>query len=330
MNKRIKIVVCILLLAFLGLAGYFYSVSNAETKNNAAGKKVLCRLAYTSKGYYAPQFIAARKGWFNSDTVLVEEVKLGMSAGIMAAEALVSGSADIAAMGDVPALICFASKRDCVLLSAFIDGERMHSLIAGKDSGIESPADLAGKRVGVQFGSSTHGAIYQYLRHNNIDPETVDLVNMPQKDQVEALISGSIAALVASEPTPTLALAKVEGAYQVASLSGLGNDYPLMLLASREFAQKYPEAVSLVLSGTAKADSWINSDPKAAAKLTSTMTGLSPEIEETMFGKMEWEMRLDESVVKSLETTAQFLYSIGKLKTIPDVRKHLYLAPSGK
>ena len=324
MKKRTGIVWSILLLAVV--VGV-YLIFTGTAVDSKTGEKQVCRLAYTSKGYYAPQFLAARKGWFDSDRVQVQEVKLGMSAGIAAAEALVSGSADVAAMGDVPALICFNSKRDCVLLSAFIDGERMHSIIAGKDSGIKKPADLVGKKIGVQFGSSTHGAIYQYLRYNDIAPAAVTLVNMPQKDQVEALASGSIAALVASEPTPTLALAKVQGAYQVASLSGLGNEYPLMLLASREFAEKNPEAIRVVLAGTAKAVDWINTDSRAAAELTATMTGASAEFEEAIFHKMEWRLRLDESVIQSLESTGKFLHDIGKLKTLPDIRKHLYVFP---
>ena len=76
-----------------------------QTQGQTQSQAQVCRLAYTAKGYYAPQFLAMRKGWFEADGVKVQEVNLGMSAGVAGAEALVSGSADVAVMGDVPALI---------------------------------------------------------------------------------------------------------------------------------------------------------------------------------------------------------------------------------
>ncbi len=280
----------------------------------------VCRLAYTSKGYYAPQFLASRRGWFDAPGVEVREVKLGMSAGIAAAEALVSGSADVAVMGDVPALICLASARDCVVVAAFGGGERMHSIIVPGDSGIASPGDLAGKRLGVQFGSSTHGAVHLYFAARGVDPARVDLVNMPQKDLIEALISGSIEALAASEPTPTLALDRIAGAEVLDELSGLGNDYPLLIVATRRFVQARPGAIRAVVAGTRKAVAWINADPDAAAAATAKVTGAPAALESAMFRKMTWRVRLDERVVRSLRQTARVLHGAGKLPRLPDVR----------
>lgn len=293
---------------------------NSPPKGKA--ENTVCRLAYTAKGYYAPQFLASRKGWFAAKGVTVQDVPLGMSAGIAGAEALVSGSADVAVMGDVPALIALASNRDCVLIAAYGGGEKMHSIIATEKAGITKPADLAGKRLGVQFGSSTHGAVYLYLEHNGIDPATVKLVNMPQKDLIEGLQSDSIDALAASEPTPTLALKKVPGAHEVAVLSGLGNDYPLLLVASKAFADAHPDAIRAIVAGTRKAVDWINTDPDAAGAATAAVTGAPASVEADMFRKMDWKVRLDDQTIDSLNKTAAFLHSIGKLKQIPDVKAH--------
>ncbi len=280
----------------------------------------VCRLAYTAKGYYAPQFLAARRGWFAADGVRVEEVKLGLSAGIAAAEALVSGSADVAVMGDVPALIALASPRDCVLIAAYGGGEQMHALVVPGDSPIRAPADLAGRRVGVQFGSSTHGAVHLYLRHHGVDVDTVQLVNLPQKDLIEALISGSIDCLAASEPTPMLCRRNLPGARELAVLAGLGNDYPLQIVATRAFAEAHPQAVQAVVDGTRRAVEWINTDPDAAAAATAALTGAPPALEAAMFRRMQWRIRLDDRVVASLSQTADFLHRIGKLPHKPDVR----------
>lgn len=78
-----------------------------------------CRLAYTAKVQYAPQILALKKGWLSAPGVEFKAIDLGMSTGIAAAEAVVSGSADVAVMGDVPAIIALASARPCVLVCSY-------------------------------------------------------------------------------------------------------------------------------------------------------------------------------------------------------------------
>lgn len=320
---RPNTVPCRVALLLLGvLAGLLLAGCHRDAETTAENQGVVCRLAYTAKGHYAPQFLASRKGFFAKDGVRVRDVPLGMSAGVAAAEALVSGSADVAVMGDVPALIALASPRDCVLVAAYGGGEKMHSIITTGKTGIAAPADLAGKRLGVQFGSSTHGAVALFLKHLGLAPSAVTLVNMPQKDLIEGLTSGSIDALAASEPTPTLALGKIPGARELACLSGLGNDYPLLIVADRAYAKAHPEAIRAVVDGTRQAVAWINADPDGAARETALVTGAPADLEAAGMRRLDWQVRLDEPVLKSLEQTAAFLHRVGKLKTLPDVRAH--------
>lgn len=294
------------LCAVLGAA----CASSADVAKNP----VICRLAYTAKVHYAPQILAFRQGWFAAKDVKIVDVKLGMSAGIAAAEALVSGSADVAVMGDVPGIISLASKRECVLVAAYGGGERMHSIVVAASSGIRKPEDLIGKRLGVQFGSSTHGAVYLYLKRHNIDPSRVTLVNMPQKDVIEALIGGSIDALAASDPTPSLAQTKAKGAWELACLSGLDNDYPLVIIATRSFADVHPEAVRAIVAGTRKGVAWIKKDANGAARELAKVTGAPVDLEINSLHKLEWVVKLDERTIKSLNATATFLHGIDRLK----------------
>jgi ABC-type nitrate/sulfonate/bicarbonate transport system substrate-binding protein len=320
MKLKSKSITLFTLTALLSLL--FLATAGGESHAAGTEKPVVCRLAYASKVHYAPQILASRKGWFAANGVVVQNLKLGMSAGIAGAEALVSGSADVAVMGDVPAIMALASRRDCVLVAAYGGGEKMHSIVVAAGSGITGPADLVGKRLGVQFGSSTHGAVQLYLKRHGIAPARVRLVNIPQKDLVEALISGAIDALAASDPTPAQAGSRVGGARELACLSGLGNDYPLVIVATRDFAAAHPEAVRAIIAGTRKGVDWINRDPAGAGRELALVTGASPEQETATLRKLKWRVTLDERVIRSLSMTAEFLRETGKLKRVPDVLRH--------
>ena len=47
---------------------------------------------------------------------------------------------------------------------------------------------------------------------------------------------------------------------------------------------------------------------------------MNAKMEQDTLAKLDWQVRLDEEIVASLEQTAAFLNSIGRLKKIPDIR----------
>ncbi len=80
------------------------------------------------------------------------------------------------------------------------------------ESGITSPADLKGKKVGVTFGSTVDLYLRQYLVANNMTIKDITRVNVRPPSLVSILDSGGVDAIVAWEPNLTRALDKVEGA----------------------------------------------------------------------------------------------------------------------
>lgn len=282
-----------------------------------------CRLAYTAKVQYAPQILAFKNNWFVAPGIRFVPVDLGMSTGIAAAEAMISGSADAAVMGDVPAIIAVASNFPCRLVCSYGGGENMHSLIVSEKSGIKTIADLAGKSIGAHFGSSAHGGLENFLAKNGL-AGSVKLINTPQKNLVEALASGSVDAILASEPAPSLVLEKVPGSRKLTTLAGLGNEYPLMLVVSEKFATAHPEAVAALVEGTRKGVDFISKERAAAAAELAKATGVAPKIEERSLGNLDWKVVMDGKIVDSLTNTAEFLHKNGRLKTVPDIAAKVY------
>jgi aliphatic sulfonates family ABC transporter substrate-binding protein len=279
------------------------------------------RIAYVQKIHYAPTIIAVKQGYFEAEGIKVKPVILAAGTGIVAAEALISGSADAAVMGDAPAIYAIASGKPLKIVACYGGGEKMHRIIAGKDSGIRKAQDLTGKTIAVNFGSSTHGALMLYLKKNGLDLSQVKIMNLNSSDMPEALATGQIDAVAGSEPIPSTVEMGAPESYELTTLSGLGNSYPLVLVVSTELAADNPRAVSALVRATAKAVRLMNEEPQRAAEIIAGATGATPQFELKVMQALEWRVRLDQEVRDSLEQTRDFLFDIKKIPVKPDLDK---------
>lgn len=275
------------------------------------------RLAYGRKVHYAPQILAAEKGYFDDEGIQVKEQIL--QAGIQCAEALRTGAADIGFMGDAPAVLCAAADTPVIIIAAYGGGETMHRIVAGPETKIRTPADLAGARLAVQKGSSTHGALLLFLEKHDITLDSVTLVDLNPNTMPDAVASGAVDAAAGSEPWPSNVEERVEGAREVAVLSGLGNVFPLVAVARRDVVQARPNDVIAVLRAVARGIAAINADPAAAATDLSAVTGVPAPSEQKILTSLQWKIRLDQSVRESLLQTAVFLKTMGRIQSVPDM-----------
>ncbi len=307
-----------------GALGFAAILLQCEREHTTGAAPVTCRLAWASKVHYAPQILADKMGWFANDSVRIVSVKLGVTTGIMAAEALISGSADIAVMGDAPALYALSSQRPCLLVAAYGGGKRMHRIITTRQSAVQTAEHLRGKKLAVQFGSSTHGALMLYLEKEGLAAESVQVLNMRFKDMADALAAGQIDLFAASEPMPALALQKNPDAREFAALDNLGNHFPLMMVTTERFAEKNPAAIELALEATRRGVDFINRSPDSAAVILSRVTGVEAAIEAEILSILDWNVRIDNEIIGSLKQTAQFLHGEGKLMRLPDIERMFY------
>ncbi|MBT7298827.1 MAG: aliphatic sulfonate ABC transporter substrate-binding protein [Victivallales bacterium] len=275
------------------------------------------RFAYARKIQYAPQILAAETGAFAKAGVEIEsQVLLG---GIQCAEALTTGAADMAAMGDVPALIAAASGMPVKIVLRYAGGERMHRIVAGPTAKIGSIADLAGKRIAVQKGSSTYGAFLRFCDKHGLGQGKVTLVDLHPKHMPEAIAANQVDAIVGSEPWPSNVEEAVPGSYEVCCLAGLGNDFPHVLVVSTRFAEAHPEQVRAAVLAIAEAVGQLNENPAVAAATIAKVTGVPAAREQRIIESLDWGARLDDTVRDSLQQTGEFLHRSGRIPVVPDL-----------
>lgn len=107
------------------------------------------------------------------------------AAGTDVIAAMASGDVVLSELGSSPLAIAASQGVDLQLI-AFSDViGKAESLIAHDGSGIESAADLKGKRVAVPVGSTAHYSLMGALQHEGIPEGDVTIMSMPP-DQISA------------------------------------------------------------------------------------------------------------------------------------------------
>jgi len=271
------------------------------------------RFAYQDRVADAVSMIAVEEGFFRDEGLDVKPFVF--SSGPACSETLLSGSADIGTMGDTTAVIAVA-RSPVKIIASHGGGEHRHRIIVAADSPIRSPADLAGRSVAVKKGTSTYGGLLAWADSLGLDLSRVKVTDMRPEDMADALLSGAIDAIVASEPTPSIV--EERGGRELATLGGLGNTYPILLVARDEFLADHSEAVRRFLRAMDRAASFIADDPEGTAAIVARKTGLSQATTERAMTHHYYRVQLDENTRASLGAIADFLVSQHTIESRPD------------
>lgn len=274
------------------------------------------RLTYSNKIDYEPLIIAQEKGFFKDEGLNV--TALVVSGGIQSAEALATGSADMGAMGDAPGVTLLAKNMGAKLVARYGDGEGQHRLVGWTD--IISVSDLQGKKVGVQFGSSSQGALLRLLEANGMSDDDITQVPLSPADMPNAVKTRQVDAIIGSEPWPN----NVENAngadvHEIANSSGLGSTYPLVLMVTQKLNDEKPEAVTAALKAIDRAIEYMDSNYDDAIALCAGKIGISAEDEKKCLTTVSYGLGLNETDVGSMRSVGEFLVSSGKITALPDI-----------
>jgi aliphatic sulfonates family ABC transporter substrate-binding protein len=143
-------------------------------------------------------FVARDMRLFEKAGIAASFVKF--EAGPPMIEAVRNGSIDLASVGSVAFLLGLAQGIDWVMIGINPEGAYSQGLVAGRDSGIKTPIDLKGKRVGLFKGATAHFGFLMLLRQHGIHADQVTIIHMTPAQQLKALEDRQIDAAMVWEP----------------------------------------------------------------------------------------------------------------------------------
>ena len=136
---------------------------------------------------------------------------------------------------------------------------------------LKEPKDFVGKKVGAPgLGAFLHVLFVKWLMDKGVDPKGVNFVEVSFPTMNDILKSGAVDAVLAGEPFITRMSNAGTGTAAFRYLQELNRSEPVIFYAaSRDWAQKNPEAIRKFREGIAEGAKIVNSDrDKAAASIS--------------------------------------------------------------
>lgn len=184
-------------------------------------------------------------------------------------QAVVGGSADFGFWGSTtPALAAMLAGSELVFNGFNIYSPRSTAVIAKKTSGINSVADLVGKRVAVNKAGLGEFLVVAALEQNGIDRSKVEFVYLNPPDAAPAFAQGKVDAW--SMWSPGVDISRFEN--DAKDVFNEGRDIKFLvdyssLVSTRQFSEENSELVRAVLDAYYKEGEWQSGNPAEAERI---------------------------------------------------------------
>jgi len=185
-------------------------------------------------------------------------------------EALAAGSIDAVVTSLMPVTTYAAKIPGDVKVVAML-GHSSYSLMVAKDSAVVAPAGLAGRTVGVSFGSDSHLDALVWLKDEKLD-DKVKLVNIAPEDLVTSLIDRSVDAIVIRQPQ-VLRLQQQSGARILRTWP-----FRFVSIVKTQFIASHPDAYQKYLVSLRQSLLYIAQHQQQAATWFGADLRISPDV----------------------------------------------------
>ena len=240
---------------------------------------------------YGPWWIAQEKGLFEKYGIQAELIDFVTDTEVNAAFA--SGNMDVANVASHTAIKLFANGVDLSVVLLEDVSTTADAILA--PSAIATVADLAGKTVAYEEGSTSDLLLNYALLQNNMSLSDINPAPMPAADAGAALIAGQVDSAVTYEPYISEAVNQnpdIKLLYTAAERSGLISD---VLAARTPFATENPDVMRNLLKVWGEAVDFLRANPDEGRAIIAEAVGSSPEELVTAFEGVAF-YNLDENV----------------------------------
>lgn len=301
------------------LAVIVLSGSGCTPSDKKASPREKITIAYTAAFDAVLVHIAFAKGFFAEEGL--DAIPQPHAFGKPALESVLEGKADLAGVGDTPFVFAVMNGRKITTIATILTSNGNNAIIARKDRGIEKPSDLAGKKIGVTFGTTGDFFLYSFLRFHGVDEKQVKRIDMDPGDMAEALTTGRVDAVSAWSPFQQQMRKKL-GTNGIVFSAGTVYTEAFCIAAMQDYVNRAPEVVKKVVRALMNAESFVNRHPEESQRLVVEFTKADKAILKDAWDVFTFSVALDQSLLVDFEDQTRWVLR-NRLTTRRDMPNYL-------
>jgi NitT/TauT family transport system substrate-binding protein len=260
--------------------------SDSATSSSAGSGTKTISLALTASSGAVCTELSEKRGLFKKNGVAIKHVQAAPTGAAQIAQIL-NGQIDAgagaytgvitAASNNLPVVIALAQDEDYSE-----DGQTAFATVVGKNSGITSFKQLAGKSVAVNsLKGNWEVSLKEAVAQDGGDPSKVKLVAIPFADQVTALKSGRVDAISTLQPfiaQMTSQGFKSIGDPQAIGFGGKTDSVVDVMFVGKKWAAENEATLKGFVAAMQEGNAWCNAHPDEVRKEIVSFTKASPEV----------------------------------------------------
>lgn len=281
-------------------------------------------IAVPSAPHAALLHVAAARQLFAAEGLDVSIVPA--THGRVALELLAQGKVDLAAAAEVPFVVNVMNGQPLAIAASIASATSEMAVVARHDRGIDRPAELSGKRIGITLGTSGEYFLSAFLTRNKLPIDSVTLVDLPPDRLDRELAEGRLDAIAAWQPTRYRAETAL-GAQALTLTEAHAYTATYALIGKNEGLRERRGAVEKLLRALLQAEAFLREQPQEALQLVAQRLHVEPKVLEPSWQDQEFRVDLLQSQLITLEEEARWARARGYTPptALPNFLSHLYL-----
>jgi len=302
--------------------GTYFFVSRNPGEFTRSREKVTIGI---SKSFLSiPVYVAKAQGYFAEEGLDVTIKEYG--SGKKAMQRLFAGEVEISTVADLPVVFNSFKRKDFCIFATFAYSYHFVKIIARKDKGIRTGADLRGKKVGTNRGTSSHFFLGVFLIHNHLSISEVEMINIRTVDLPDALKNNEVDAISVWQPYAQKAMKLLKhNAIELPSSEIYRTTFNFAVMKS--FTNEHPEILKRFLRAMDKAVPFIKKNRERSQDIIVETFKLDKDTARAAWVDLVFGISLEQSLLIEWDEIARWAIENNFVhkKTLPNYLNFIYL-----